>query len=115
MLGDSLAELDETFKEGAPFLYLGSLSSFFPPALGGRPEEGKKYFDRAIKLSRGKDLMIKVVYAELYARNIFDRKLYDMLLNEVIAADPYVDGHTLINTWAQKKAKKLLNDADDYF
>ncbi|MCF6245842.1 MAG: TRAP transporter TatT component family protein [Desulfobacula sp.] len=110
-----IVELDETFKEGAPFLYLGSLSSFFPPALGGRPQEGKKYFDKAIQLSKGKDLMVKVVYAEIYARNIFDRKLHDTLLNEVIAADPYVDGHTLINTWAKKKAQKLLNNADEYF
>jgi len=108
-------ELDETFKEGAPFLYLGSLSSFLPPALGGRPQEGKKYFDKAIHLSNGKDLMVKVVYAELYARTVFDRELHDTLLNEVISADPYVDGHTLINTWAQKKARNLLNDADDYF
>ena len=107
--------LDETFKDGAPFVYLGTLSSFLPPALGGRPEEGKAYFEKAIDLSQGKSLTAKVAYARFYARNIFDRELHDRLLNDVIAASPYVDGHTLVNVWAQKQAKQLLNEADDYF
>ncbi len=107
--------LDETFKDGAPFVYLGTLSSFLPPALGGRPEEGKAYFEKAIDLSQGKNLTAKVAYAKFYARNIFDRELHDRLLNDVVAASPYVDGHTLVNVWAQKQAKQLLNEADDYF
>ena len=108
-------ELDETFKGGAPFVYLGTLSSFLPPALGGRPEEGKTHFEKALKLSKGKNLTAKVAYARFYARNIFDRDLHDRLLNEVLAADPYIEGHTLVNVWAQEQARQLLAEADDFF
>lgn len=108
-------DLDETYKDGAPFLYLGMLSSFLPPALGGRPEEGKAYFEKALSLSEEKNLSAKVAYARFYARNIFDRQLHDRLLKDVIAADPYVEGHTLVNVWSQEQARQLLDEADDFF
>lgn len=108
-------ELDETYKDGAAYLYMGTLATFLPTALGGKPELGKYYFDRAVKLSQGKNLMVKVLYAELYAKMVFDRMLYDQLLKDVIAADPYVSGYTLINTRAQIQARELINSADDYF
>jgi hypothetical protein len=94
---------------------LGTLATFLPPALGGKPEEGRRYFERAIELSQGKNLMTKVMFARLYARMIFDRTLHDRLLTEVMQTDPVVPGYTLVNTYAQKQARKLLEDADDYF
>jgi len=108
-------ELDETYKDGAAYLYLGTLATFLPPALGGKTELGKRYFDRAVKLSQGKNLMVKVLYAKLYAKMVFDRTLYDQLLKDVIAADPYVPGYTLVNTRAQLQARELIDGADDYF
>jgi hypothetical protein len=107
--------LDETYKEGAAFLYLGTLSTFLPPALGGKPEQGKLYFQRAIDLSQGKNLMAKVMFAKLYARMIFDRDLHDRLLKEVLDTNPAVPGYTLVNTYAQKQARQLLESAEDYF
>ena len=108
-------ELDETYKDGAAYLYLGTLATFLPPALGGRPDLGKQYFEKAVNLSRGKNLMVKVVFAKMYARMIFDRTLHDQLLKEVMAANPNVSGYTLVNTWAQIQAEELINSADDYF
>ncbi|WP_291465571.1 TRAP transporter TatT component family protein [Desulfobacula sp.] len=108
-------ELDETYRDGAAYLYLGTLATLLPPALGGKPELGKQYFEKAVKLSRGKNLMVKVLYAKLYAKMIFDRKLHDQLLKDVIAADPYVSGYTLINIQAQIQARELIDGADDYF
>lgn len=108
-------DIDESYKDGAPFTYLGTLSSFLPPALGGRPEEGKAFFEKALQLSSGKSLTAKVAYAKFYARNIFDRELHDRLLKDVITSDPYVEGYTLVNIWAQEQAKSLLNEAEDYF
>lgn len=107
--------LDETYKDGAAFLYLGTLACFLPPALGGKPEQGKAYFERAIDLSHGKNLMVKVMFAKLYARMIFDRELHDRLLKEVLNTDPAVPGYILVNTYAQKQAQQLLDGADDYF
>lgn len=115
LIMQKIVELDKTYKDGAAYLYLGTLATLLPPALGGEPEKGKSYFEEAVKLSRGKNLMVKVVYAQLYARMIFDRKLHDQLLQEVIDSDPYASGYTLVNTRAQIQAKELLASADDYF
>jgi hypothetical protein len=110
-----VVELDESYKGGAAYLYLGTMATLLPPALGGKPKISKHYFDKAVDLSRGKNLMVKVLFAKLYARMIFDRTLHDRLLNEVIAADPDIQGYTLVNTWAQIQARELINSADDYF
>ena len=59
--------------------------------------------------------MVKVTYARQYARMVFDRKLHDRLLEEVLHTDPNVPGYVLVNTYAQQTAKKLLDTADDYF
>lgn len=108
-------DLDATYKDGAAYLYLGTLTTLLPPALGGKPELGKHYFETAIRLSHSKNLMINVVFARLYARMMFNRTLHDQLLEAVIAADPCVPGYTLVNTWAQKQARELIASADDYF
>jgi hypothetical protein len=56
-----------------------------------------------------------VVYAERYARMLYDRPLHDRLLEEVLAADPDVPGLVLQNTLAQQRARLLLAEADTYF
>ncbi|AOY59944.1 MULTISPECIES: TRAP transporter TatT component family protein [Desulfococcus] len=107
--------LDEGYRDGGAHQYLAILATLLPPALGGRPEIGRHHFERAVALSEGKNLMVKVTYARRYARLVFDRGLHDRLLTEVIEADPEVAGHTLVNTMAQKEARLLLDNADDYF
>lgn len=110
-----VVNIDETYRDGAAYLYLATLSTFLPPALGGKPEQGKVYFEKALVLSGGRNLMTKVLYAKLYARIIFDRPLHDRLLNEVLEADPDMPGYVLINTFAQRTARRLLEEANDYF
>jgi TRAP transporter T-component len=107
--------LDATYEKGAPFMYLGILATLRPAALGGRPEEGRRDFERAIVLSDGKNLMVQVQFARYYARLVFDRPLHDRLLKEVLAADPVQPGLTLGNTIAQEQARELLAGADKYF
>lgn len=112
---ERIVELDETYKDGSAFLYLGTLATLLPPALGGRPEKGRLYFEKAIKICQGKNLMVKVMFAKLYARLLFDRDLHDKLLKQVLDEDPDVPGYTLVNTYAQKQAAELLKSANDYF
>ena len=111
----SVLSIDETFDRGGAHFYMGVLESLLPPAMGGKPEKARKHFERAIELSDGKNLMVKVVYAERYARMKFDRALHDRLLKEVIKADAEAEGYTLSNTLAQQQAHKLLKSADEYF
>ena len=110
-----VVELDEAYDHGNPRVFLGVLTTLRPAALGGKPEEGKAHFLRAIELSAGRNLMAKVQYAGGYARLVFDRELHDQLLNEVLAADAREPGLTLINTVAKQRARELLRSANDYF
>ena len=112
---DRVAELDETYDDGGVHVYLGVLATLLPPSLGGKPEVARQHFERAIDLSKGENLMAKVIFAERYARLMFDRDLHDRLLEEVLAADPHSPGRTLSNTFAQKRARELLASGDDYF
>jgi len=108
-------EIDETVSNGNAHLYMAVMESLLPPALGGKPELAKKHFERAIELSNGENLMAKVLYAEKYARMLFDQKLHDELLQQVIDADIGSSDQLLVNTLAKQKAAELLLDGDDYF
>lgn len=108
-------EIGEPEYTGAVYTYLGVLLTLRPPALGGEPEKGREYFERAIAQTQGQDLSVKVEYARGYARLMYERELHDRLLQEVLAADPAADGYTLTNVLAQRDAQELLRSADDYF
>ena len=108
-------ELDESYQDGAAHLYLGVLATFIPPALGGKPDVGRRHFERALEISKNKNLMVKVMYAQYYARLMFNRELHDRLLHEVLDAKTHVPGYTLINTLAQQRARELLKSGEDYF
>ena len=108
-------ELDPTINNGDAYLYMAVMQSFLPPAMGGKPELAKTNFEQAIKVSNGSNLMAKLLYAEKYARLVFDRELHDKLLQEVIDSPIENDEMTLINSIAQHKAKRLLAQSEDYF
>ena len=110
-----VVELDPSHRDGRPYLFLGVLETLLPAALGGRPEEGRRHFERAIELSGGRDLMAKVLLAGDYARLTFDRELHDRLCREVIEASPEAPGLTLSNALAQERARRLLATSGEYF
>ncbi len=107
--------LQENYKNGEAYLYLGVLESLVPPVLGGKPEVARRYFEKALQLSEYKNLMVYVLYAKHYARMMFDRDLHDSLLKTVLNTKVQHKGLTLGNVLAQQQAKKLLQTADDYF
>lgn len=108
-----ITELAPDYDQGRAQLYLAVMRCQIPPSAGGKPELARDHFDRALRYSDGKDLMVKVKYARHYARLVFDQALHDRLLKEVVAADPQVKRLTLSNVMAQDEARKLL--AEEYF
>jgi hypothetical protein len=107
--------LDETYENGALHGYLGILNSLRPPALGGKPDVAREHFERAIELSQGRDLSIKVEYARRYARLVFDQELHDRLLTEVLDAPVDAPLYTLFNVLAKQEAQTLLATSKEYF
>ncbi len=110
-----VVEQDESYDHAGAHLYLAALALTIPPALGGKPEVGRQHFERAIELTEGRNLVTQVEYARRYARLVFDRDLYHLLLTGVLASDPHQEGLTLMNVWAQQQAQILLDDESDYF
>lgn len=112
---ERIIEIDPSYEWGRAHLYLGIINSQLPPALGGKPEKGRDYFEKAITISNGEDLIAKVEYARNYARLVFDQDLHDKLLNEVMSAEADIFNLTLSNTLAKQEAQKLLADSAEYF
>jgi hypothetical protein len=110
-----IADIAPQYDSGGAYLYLGVINSIRPASLGGKPEDGKAYFEKALLLSGGRNQMVRVLYAQFYARLVFDQGLHDGLLNAVLAADPVAPQLTLINMLAKRKAKVLLESGKDYF
>ena len=108
-------EISGGAAKGSAHMYLGIILTLRPPALGGKPEEAREHFEKAIALSGGKDLGAKVEFAKGYAKLLYERELHDQLVGEVLDASPYADGLTLMNVMAQEEALKLRAEADDYF
>lgn len=107
--------LDDTYDYGNAHVYMGVLLTLRPESLGGQPEAARMDFERALTISGRHNLMAMVLYAQKYARLVFDRELHDRLLREVLAADVEQPGLTLANTLAQQQARELLDSSDDYF
>jgi hypothetical protein len=114
-LYERIAELDPNYGNGEAQMLLGVMNSLLPPAFGGKPDQGKKHFEAAISQSSGKNLMAKVLYAQYYARLLFEQELHDRLLNEVLQADSNAGDLTLQNQIAKQRAQALLESGKDYF
>lgn len=120
-LGQAQAVLERTvaiepgYERGTALLYLGVMNSILPPSLGGKPDVAQAYYERALDAADGQNLIIQVYYASQFARLVFDRELHDRLLQDALSRDPYVEGLTLQNRYAQQLAEQLLASADDYF
>ena len=112
---ERIAALNPTYGSGEAQMVLGVMNSLLPPALGGKPEIGAAHFKKAVEISDGKNLMAKVLYAQFYARLIFDQELHDKLLNEVLAAPLEAKDLTLSNQIAKTRAQALLDSGKDYF
>jgi len=111
-------ELDEGFFYGSSHTFMGVLLSIRPPSLGGRPEEAREHFERALKLSQGRFLPAYVLYAKHYAKLLYEEKLFLSLMEKAIESPvDEVAELILINTLAQQQARDLMDQArkEEYF
>ena len=116
LLMEWVIQQDETLNFGSPHIFLGLYHAALPPMLGGKPDKALYHFDRALEISQHQALIVYVQKAQFYARQIFDRELYVSLLqtalNKPVDINPEL---TLQNVAAQKLARKLLAQTEDFF
>ncbi|CCQ92052.1 conserved hypothetical protein [Nitrospina gracilis 3/211] len=109
-------EWDETFHYAGPHLFFGGFYGARSPMLGGKPEQARQHFERALELTERKYLIIQVMYAKTLAVQTQDKQLYTRLLNEVVETpEGVLPGQRLANQVARLKAKQLLEDVDVLF
>lgn len=109
---EQVLKLDEGFYHGAPHRYFGVYEAKIP---GGSVEASGKSFDQAIALS-GDYLDTYVLKAQYFAAKTQDEKLFKSLLDQVGKADPKkIPELEIENLNAQRIAKKMLVDIEDFF
>lgn len=111
-----ILELDETYYYGSTHASLGAFFASQSISLGGDPEKAKYHFDRAFEISESKLLVVPLMYAQYYAYQIQDRKLYTDTLEKILSTpENFYPELNLINEIAKRKAKILLDNVDMYF
>lgn len=109
-------ELNGSFFHGLPYAALGSALAVVPPVLGGRPEDARALFERALAEHHGRFLLAKLYFARYYAVRVQDRDLFLRLLDEIEQADPQaLKDVCLLNAAAVEKARRLRARIDDLF
>ena len=110
-----VVELDDSYYYGGAHIFLGAYYSSRPQMYGGKPQDSRKHFERALVISDRKFLLAQVTYAETYARLVFDKKLYQDLLNEVLDQPLEDNKMASSNKLAQVMARKLLDATEEFF
>jgi hypothetical protein len=107
--------LDEGFEGGGALVFLGGFNAQLPAQLGGSPEKGKQYFERALQITGRRAHQVQLNYARFYAVTVNDGPLYVALLNEIISAPDQGSDVRLANKIARVRAELLLSKVDQLF
>ena len=112
---DAAARLDPDYYYGAADRGLGAFYAKAPSFAGGYLDKSDAHFKKSLKVAPNY-LGTRVLMAEYWAVKKQDKALFKKLLGEVIAADTAVEPDIVpIQKIEQRKAKKLLEQADDLF
>ncbi|MFZ5761716.1 MAG: TRAP transporter TatT component family protein [Thermodesulfobacteriota bacterium] len=116
ILMQRVVALDPALFHGAAHAFLGVYYGGRPLLVGGDPARSREHFEQGLAVGGRDFLLTQVAYAETYARQTFDRELYERLLREVI--DYPLDKRpeiALSNALAQRKATRLLSEVERIF
>ncbi len=115
-LMDRVLQLDPGYYYGGAHLFKGILLCARPVQFGGNLKKAEAHFRQALTHSQDKFLMTLIYFAQYYAKQRLDRDLFVNTLEKVLSIPADVEPDlTLINTLAHQKAKKLLDQVDEFF
>ncbi len=108
-------DLDETAFYSGPIRYWATYYAVAPGFAGGDMAKSKEWYEKSIKMNP-EYLATYVLFAEAYARKAQDRALFMQNLKHVLGADVNATPElTPEHVVEQAKAKKLLDNVDEYF
>ncbi|MBI2027837.1 MAG: hypothetical protein HYS98_08590 [Deltaproteobacteria bacterium] len=109
-------ELEETYYYGSAHLFLGVFYGSRPAMLGGNLGKSKEHFDKALKISNKKLLLVPYMYARFYCVQSQDEKLFGELLRYVINAPAQIlHEQSLANQVAKIRAYRALRGKNEFF
>jgi predicted anti-sigma-YlaC factor YlaD len=108
--------LDEGWSEGSLHEFFIAYDATRGEREGGGAARVRAHYDRALQLSMNQKLGPRVSLAEGLLVQAQDRAAFTALLEEVLKADlDAAPRFRLVNTLAQRRARLLLDHADDLF
>ena len=105
-------ELDEAYFDGGPHLFFGALKCAAPKELSDQTESAAKNFARAWELSGEKNLMVQALRARYLLVSLGDREQLEEALQAIVDAEVDSPRHNLINTLAQRRASRWIDNLD---
>ena len=109
-------ELDPGFHFAGPHLLAGAFYGGRSKLLGGDMDKARSHFEENLRLTEGKFLLSRVLYAKTLLVQTQDRDAFLKQLNLVLETPAEIlPQQRLANEVAKIKAKKLLESADDLF
>lgn len=107
---------NESYFYGGAHVYFGTILGSLPAMFGGDTTAAREHFEKAIKISGGRLLMIYYYYAKSYAVMTQNKELFETLLHKIIdAPENILPEQNLANAIAKAKAEELLKHENDYF
>lgn len=109
-------QLDAPYYHGGAHAFDMVNAAARPGILGGQPEVAKAAYERAIAVDGGKFLTHHLMFAQYYAVQIQDPKLFKRTLEDIISAPADIlPKARLANDLARRRAKLLLAKISDFF
>lgn len=105
--------LDEGYYNAAGLTFLGYAASAVSPQLGGDPEAGRRFFERALTVTNRRALQVQLSYARTYAVITANRELFTTLLSEVREAPDALPSARMANAVAKRRAAFYLSRIDE--
>lgn len=109
-------ELDDTYYHGGGHMIFGALYGSMGKMLGGDPKKAQEHFDKALKMTKRRFLLVQAMYAKTLAVQLQDEKLFKKLIDEVLKADLSINPEQkLANVAAKRRVRRLLARMDELF
>jgi hypothetical protein len=108
-------DIDRDYNDGAPMLFIAVYHASLSKALGGKPEEAKKFFDEAMQRQGDRSLFVPFLYARFYCWQVQNRPLFDELITKVVDSDvtTYPPELRLTNELARDRARFWRKHVED--
>jgi tetratricopeptide (TPR) repeat protein len=111
-----LVEIQPDYLGGLPHVLVGVSLSARPSLLGGKADDARAHFEKALMLGNRRFFLAQYYMARYYAVQVQDKKLFSSLLQEIARGNPEeLKEFCLINRMTQQKAADLEKKADELF